>query len=148
MHLIECNVTNRRWLHQGRFWEVRDFEGTTLDRESAPWLFHPTLNRLKSFIQIRWGHSAAGVGVVIDGDKTKKFSIPARHRLFQVTGAEVHASWHECHEVYESQSTQPDGKILPEDASFQKNRKVVVIYFENHLVKNYIHTRPEQTECA
>jgi hypothetical protein len=92
---------------------------------------------------MRWGHSAAGVGVVIDGEKTKKFSIPARHRLFRVTGAEVHASWHECHEVYESQATQPDGKILLEDASFQKNRKVVVIYFENHLVKNYIHTRPE-----
>ena len=25
----------------------------------------------------------------------------------------------------------------------KKNSKVFVIYFENHLVKNYIHTRPE-----
>jgi hypothetical protein len=80
---------------------------------------------------------------VIDVEKTQKFSIPARHRLFRVTGAEVHVSWYECHESYESQATQPDGKILFEDPSFHKNRKVVVMYFENHLVNNYIHTRTE-----
>ena len=91
---------------------------------------------------MRWGH-AAGVGVVIHGEKSKKFSIPPRHRLFRVTGAEVHESWHESHEVYESQKMQPDGQILLEDACFKKNRKVVVIYFENHLVKKYVHTRPE-----
>ena len=107
--------------HQGRFWEVRDFsKGTTLDKDSALCLFHPTKNRLKSFIQFRWGQPK-GLGVVIDDEASKKFSIPQRHRLFRVTHVELHACWHESHEVYESQDTQTDGEIVLTDSCFHRN---------------------------
>ena len=47
---------------------MRDFsKGTTLDKDSALCLFHPTKNRLKSFIQFRWGQPK-GLGVVIDDE--------------------------------------------------------------------------------
>jgi hypothetical protein len=111
----------RWWLHQGRFWEVRDFsKGTTLDKDSALCLFHPTKNRLKSFIQFRWGQPK-GLGVVIDDEASKKFNIPQRHRLFRVTQVELHACWHESHEVYESQDTQTDGEIVLADSCFHRN---------------------------
>ena len=111
----------RWWLHQGRFWEVRDFsKGTTLDKDSALCLFHPTINRLKSFIQYRWGQPK-GLTVVIDDETRTKFSIPQRHRLFRVTHVELHACWHESHEVYESQDTQTDGEIVLADSCFHRN---------------------------
>ena len=106
---------------KGGFGEVRDFsKGITLDKDSALCLFHPTKNRLKSFIQFRWGHPK-GLGVVIDDEASKKFSIPQRHRLFRVTHVELYACWHESHEVYESQDTQTDGEIVLADSYFHRN---------------------------
>ena len=65
--------------------------------------------------------STLGLGVVIDDEASKKFSIPQRHRLFRVTHVELHACWHESHEVYESQDTQTDGEIVLADSYFHRN---------------------------